>query len=201
MPTTTTTYPFGPNNPQPQSGTGPFGLVPGAISTPNVFSDLSKVYPNLSGTNENVSGLINSQLSGQLSPQTMNALKDASARFGVASGMPGSGLATNQLFGNIADFSQKLQQQGIQNYNQTIPTISSTQTVNPALQTQIAETNAVNAAAPNPEAAQTYAKKLFDQYLQKLSGGSSPWGFHPVGRSPTTSHTNVFGTGVSLDFI
>ena len=177
-------------------------MVPGAISNPNVFSDLSSVYPNLSGTNQQVSGVIGSKLAGSISPQTMNALQDAAARFGVSSGMPGSGLAQNQLFGNIAGFTENQQQQGIEDYNRTIPTVSSTQTVNPALQTQIAETNAVNSAAPNPQAAQTYAQNLFNQYLNRLSNpNASRFGFNPVNWGSTSQHQNVFGTGVNLDFI
>lgn len=191
--------------PSPQQGQGTFGLVPGPVGVPNVFGDLSSVYPNLSGTNAAVSGAIASKLAGNISPQTMNALQDAAARFGVSSGMPGSGLQQNQLFGNIAGFTENQIQQGIQDYNSTLPTVSSTQTVNPALQAQIAETNSVNAAAPNPADAQTYAKSLFDDYLNKLKSSGSqtntPWwaqgsltapGWGP-GALTQTVHTPYFG--------
>ena len=146
-------------------------MVPGPITPPNPYGDLSSVYPNLSGTNAQVSGDIMSKLRGEISPATMNALKTASAQWGVGSGMgPQSGLAVNGLFGNIAGYSEKLQQEGLQDYGNLIPTISQTQTLNPALQAEIADRNATMAAAPDPAASASYAMQLFDKYLNSMSG-------------------------------
>lgn len=145
-------------------------------------------FPNLAQANTGVSSVINSQLMGQLTPDTINAIKDQGAAWGVASGMPGSGLATNNSLRNIGLSRYAVQNQGVQNYNQTIPTISRTQTVDPSLTADINFQNATNAAAPQPGAAASYAQELFQKYLSKLSGGGSAnnapmkvYGMHNIG--------------------
>lgn len=144
---------------------------------PNPYEDLSNAYPNLTGTNQAVSGDILSQLKGQLSPQTIQMIQNAGATYGVGSGMPGSGLSKNLTLRDLGLASEDVQQKGIQNYNATLPTVSATQTVNPALQAEINSANAVNAAAPNPQMAASYAQGLFQEYLDKLnpSGGTISW--------------------------
>lgn len=157
--------------PPPRPGQGAFGMVPGQVGMPSPFSDLSSAYPNLTNTNASVSGNIASELSGQLSPGTTKALQNAAAQHGVSSGMPGlepGSQNLNALFGNVAGYSEGLQHQGLQDYNATIPTVSATQTVKPETQIALAEQNAVNAAAPDPSQAAGYAKKMFDEYLNKI---------------------------------
>lgn len=173
-------------NPPSQTGNGPFGSVPGPLGMPDPAGDLAKVVPNLSSLNKGVSSGILSKLNGQLSAPTLNALKTAQAQFGVSSGMPNSGLSWNSLYGNIAGASEAQQQQGIQDYNPFIQTVSGTQTVNPALQTEIANINSVNAAAPDPAQAASYAQELFNQYLSSMrgSGGGGPGGGTRGGGSP-----------------
>src|SRR5207244_9608862 len=83
-------------NPTPGFGMCAFGAVPGQLSLPNPFADISSVFPNLGGINKQASSNILSKLRGQLSPETQAALQDASARFGISSGMPGSGLQRNR---------------------------------------------------------------------------------------------------------
>jgi hypothetical protein len=164
-------------------GGGPFGTRVAPIPTPDPFADLSRIYPNLSATNTAVSGAIRSKLAGQLAPETLMGLQDDAARYGITSGSPGmqpGGIASNYALYHGALARENLQQQGIQDYNQTIPTVSGTQTVSPGLQTQISATNAVNASAPDPTAAASYAQSLFDKYLQLMRGpgggtGSSGW--------------------------
>jgi hypothetical protein len=158
------------SNPGPQSNGSPFGYAPGPISLPSPATDLGAQFPNLSGTNSALSGDINAKLGGTLSPGTTNALQDAAATFGVASGMPGSGLSWNSLYGNLAGAAENQEQEGIADYNSTIPTISNTQTVSPALQTEIATQNAIDAAAPDPTASASYAEDLFQNYLQQMEG-------------------------------
>lgn len=157
-------------NPAPQYGAGAFGAVPGPIGMPNPAGSLGAQIPNLGALNTAASGDILSQLGGTLSAGTQNALHNAAATMGVTSGMPGSGLSWNSLYGNIAGASEMQQKQGLSEYNSFIPTVSGTQTVSPNLQTEIAGTNASNAAAPNPQASASYAQQLFDQYLQQLRG-------------------------------
>ena len=197
-------------NPNPQTGVmNPYGAVPGSISAvptttisnlPNPGADLSGVVPNLGSMNTAATGDILGQLSGNLSPATLASLRNAAAQWGVGSGtgmgtMGLGDLANNNLFGNVAGYAENQVNKGIQNYNQTIPTISSTQTLSPGLQLQaatanmgamnqadqfnagVASHNALNAAAPNPATAQSYAQQLFQQYMDAMrspAGGSQP---------------------------
>jgi hypothetical protein len=155
-------------NPMPQYGSGAFGSVPGPLTPPNPASNLSGVIPKLGAINSAASGDILSSLQGTLSPGTEHALQNASAEYGVSSGMPGSGLDWNSLYGNIAEASEAQQQKGLQDYSSFIPTVNSTQTLDPGLQTNIEATNASNAAAPNPGASASYASQLFNQYLNQF---------------------------------
>ena len=152
---------YSATSPTPQPGSGPFGAVPGVIpgvtpvtasytpipsavttGMPDPFGDLSRIYPNLSGTNQAVSGDILSQLAGQLSPSTIAALQNASATFGVGMGTPGSAFGANYGVQSVGQTAEALQQQGLQNYNSILPTVSGTQTVSPSVQANIGEFNA-----------------------------------------------------------
>lgn len=160
-----------------------FGTRVGQVPIPSPFSDLSSVYPNLSQTNAQVSSDVLSRLKGQLSPETINAIQDNAARFGVQSGMPGSGLQRNLTLRDLGLQTEALQQQGLQDYASIVPTISQTQTLRPESQFEFNLQNAVNRAAPDPGAAATYAQGLFDKYLQSLrspaggTGEQSPFGW------------------------
>lgn len=162
-----------------------FGQRVAQVPMPTPFQNLSSVYPNLSGANAQVSGDILSKLKGQLSPETINAIQDNAARFGVQSGMPGSGLAGNLGLRSLGLQTEALQQQGLQDYGNILPVISGTQTVKPETQFEVNLQNAVNAAAPDPGAASTYAQGLFDKYLQSIRGpaggtgeGAGPFGWN-----------------------
>ena len=193
-------------NPTPQQGSGPFGSVPGAVGPitastvaqpPNPFTTLSGVVPGLSGLNSGASSFINSELGGQLSPGTINALTNLSAERGIGSGMgPASGLWSNALLGNVAGATEALQQHGVGDFNSFLPTVAQTETITPQEQIQInsqnaglsqqaalanqqmAQWNATMAAAPNPAAAQSYAQQLFDRYMNPASStgiSRGPW--------------------------
>lgn len=143
-----------------------FGTVPGPINVPSsVFSQLASNIPGFSASTSGTGNVINSQLAGTVSPATMNALKTAAAQFGVASGMPGSGLETNQLFGNIAGFSEGQQQKGVQNYLSEVGALGRTMT-DPGLAAEISARNADLAAAPDPRLAH---QQQLDDYMQALS--------------------------------
>lgn len=153
-----------------------YGGIPGQVALPSPYGDLSSVYPNLSGTNASVSAAIASKLHGDLSPGTIAQLQDDAARYGVQSGMPGIApgtLSGNRLLRSLGLAREAQVQQGIDDYGRIIPTVSGTQTVRPETQINLAEQNALSAAAPNPAAAQTYAQSLFDQYLAKTRGGGA----------------------------
>lgn len=176
-------------NPYPTMGSGAFGFVPGQLGLPSPASDLGAVYPGLQNQNKQIGNTISAQLGGKLSPETQMALQDYTSSWGASNGMPGS----NALPGTIANYrgardlglaTEKLQQQGIQNYGSIIPTISQTQTVTPALQAEIANINAINAAAPNPQARADYLQDLFKDTVSYMRG---PMGDFSLGMQ------NVFG--------
>lgn len=156
------------NNPTSTSGTNPFGYIPGPTGNP---------IGNAGDLNTEAGNDLASKLGGTISPGTMNALKDASAEWGVSSGLgPGSGLGTNGLFSNIAGFSENQEQQGLQDYNQI---------TGPGFQTNLAENNANLSAAPDPTQAANYAKQLYDEYLQQIQRGKSPAGGTGASAPPT----------------
>jgi hypothetical protein len=181
--------------------------VPGDISNPNPFGDLSALYPNLSGTNSTISSNVMNELNGQLSPSTINNIRNNAASFGVSSGMPGSNFQGNQGLANLGLTTEKLQGQGLQDYLSAITGISKTQTVDPALQTEIATQNSVWNAAPDPAAAAKEQQNLFDQYLKKTmspaggtgagAGSNIPWwqtGSNATFFKPTAGQ-NLINTG------
>lgn len=181
-------------NPAPRGGNGPFGLVPGALGLPDPHGDLAKVIPGLDDLNRTTSGDILSQLKGELSPETVAALTNMAAERGVGSGMPGAQTWAHLLLGNVAGAMEGLRNQGVQNYNSFLPTVSRTQTVNPELQADIANQNAVNAAAPDPAAAASHAEALYNRYLQGVRGpGGGSGGGGPAGGTGSA----IGGTGIA----
>jgi hypothetical protein len=158
-------------NPTPTSGAGVFGAVPGQLGLPDPGGDLAKRIPGLAGLNSAASANIAAQLGGELPQDVLNQIQDAAARFGVASGMPGSGLAGNRSLRDVGLNSLQQQQAGLGNLNAFSSQVSGTQTLSPALQAEIASQNAINAAAPDPSLAGGYAKSLYDQYLASVGRG------------------------------
>lgn len=180
--------------PTPQPGIGAFGMVPGPIPTPNPAGDLGAQYPGLGQTNAVLSSDILAQLGGRLSPGTLKAMQDYEAGLATRSGMPGTNampgtIGYNRGVRDIGTTAEAQIRAGQQAYNQTIPTVSRTQTVSPELQATIAGTNASNAAAPNPAMAASYAQQLYDQYLQRLRGpgGGTTGTIQPGGGTGTTA--------------
>lgn len=162
-------------------GGGAYGGVPGAVGVPaNTFTQLGSVLPNLSNLTGGASNVVGAELGGGLSPNTMNALKSAAATFGISSGMgPGSGLENNQLFGNIAGFSEHQQHQGLQDYLGLTSGLGREMT-DPGLAYQVADRNSVYAAAPDPAAAAKNSLDLYDKYYNRGSGAAGstsnlPW--------------------------
>lgn len=181
-------------------GYNPFGKIPGPIGTPSPFSDLSSVYPNLGRTNAGVSADILSKLHGDLSPQTQQNIQDAAARFGVANGMPGAGGKSGTLVNNLnlrdlGISSENQVESGLHDYGNIIGAVSGTQTVKPELQTEIAATNAVNAAAPNPSDAASYALNLFKQYMNGGFGGGPAGGTAPAPMTSLLTRSTPVGAG------
>lgn len=152
-------------NPAPQSGSGTYGAVPGAIGAPPSIWQQTQAIPGMSGLTSQNTGLIGSQLNGNLSASTVGNLTDAAAARGVSLGQGGStGLTNEILLKTLGLTHEQLQQQGQQNYLSFLGA-SGQQQQNPELLAEIASRNATMAAAPNPT--------LAAQQLQALSRGSS----------------------------
>jgi hypothetical protein len=176
-------------------GGSAYGSIPQPIATPNPYADLSAVYPDLPQTNQQVSQNILGQLRGELSPETIDAIHNAAATFGVTSGMPGSQLAAHAGLKNLGLAVENIQNQGLQNYLNSIQGISSTQTVRPETQADIATQNAIWKAAPDPRLAAEEQQRLFQQQLDALTkfATSSPAAgtLDPSSRTGGVSPTTV----------
>ena len=107
-------------NPAPQVGPGRVRRGSGAASgLPNPAADLETQMPGLSGLNQNRKpGHTIPPWWDTFSRHAKCPLQNAGATFGVESGMPGSGLTWNSIYGNIAGASAAQQQQGLQSYSQ-----------------------------------------------------------------------------------
>jgi len=152
-------------NPAPQAGSGVYGSVPGRIGLPtSIYDQLKEAVPNYAALTNKASGVIGSEMAGQLSPEAMNLIQNKAASNGVATGTPGSEFQKNNMLANLGLTAEQLQQHGLTDYNQFANTTGNQQ-IAPELQTEIATQNAIDAAAPNPAAAQTYSQQLFDKYL------------------------------------
>ena len=81
---------------------------------------------------------------------------------GVAN--PGNTFTTQNLLDNLGITSENLQNTGLGNLN-TFSGTTGNQQLSPELQSSIQEQNAVNAATPNPAAAQSEALSLYQQYM------------------------------------
>jgi len=92
----------------------------------STYSNISQAYPNLSGATTQVSNNIAKRLRGELSPETQMALQDASARYGIASGMPGSGLIRNRTGRDLGRATEDIQRAGEQDFLSTLGVYSGT---------------------------------------------------------------------------
>lgn len=197
-------------NPAPQGGVGAFGLVPGPVGLPSPAADLTAQIPDLPAINKQASQNIYSQMLGRLSPGMMAQLQDAAATQANAGGMAGTNKLAGSLYGNLDLLknilsSEQLQQMGLQNYNAFVPTVSKTQTVSPETQIALAERNATTGAAPNPQAAASYAESLFNRYMQRFGGGpaSGTGGYRIVGgggAAPESAAERNYRESVSRGF-
>jgi hypothetical protein len=193
----TSTSNFSPQQSFSYNG-GAFGSNPAPINLPNPSADLNSVLPGVPGTNNQLSGVIQNELSGQISPDTMNLLQNQSAARGVSSGMPwttsGNNLNLQNLLTNAGLTSENQVSKGVSDYNSTIPTISSTQTLNPALQLEGNTQNAMDAAAPDPGAAANEEQQLLQQYMAELNPQGNSWDANKLtGNQTTSSWTDLTG--------
>lgn len=143
-----------------------WGGKPGQLAEPpSTFDQLNANVPYYGAATSGAMGDINSMLSGNLSPGTTSNIWNQAASRGVDLGQPNSPMS-NQLGLNITgNTSEGLQQQGLGDYG-SITSLLGSQQNNPQLLADIAEQNAVTAAAPDPHAAGGYATWLQKQATQ-----------------------------------
>lgn len=159
-----------------------WGGKPGAIGTPpSTYDQLNANVPYYGTATNQAMGDINSMLSGQLSPETTGNIWNAAASRGVALGQPNSPISNEIGLGLTGNSSEQLQQQGLGDYG-SITSLLGSQQNNPQMLADIAEQNAVTAAAPDPKAAGGYATWLMQQ---QLDAGNNNYG-------------GIGGSGVSL---
>lgn len=150
-------------------------MVPGQLTPPNPAADLSAQIPGLSGINASIFGNLASMAKGAIPQGDQNFMQDQAAATAAGSGMKGTNVMPGTLEGNSAarnlDLLQyNLMNQAAQQYPSLTGAVSQTQTLSPQLQLEVAGTNALNASAPNPGQAQSYAQQLYNQYLQQARG-------------------------------
>lgn len=143
----------------PTSGQGAFGLVPGAINPPAAAGRS-----------------INADLSGLVSPEIQQRLQNEAARFGISSGMPGSGLAGNRYLHDYLGAGEAARDRGFKHYGELLP---------------LAERNAELVAAPDPQqraqTEQSFAQQMFDRYLAATRGSGNTGGGGGGGYQPSAA--------------
>ncbi len=164
------TPPFNLNAPS-RTGQGPFGNVPGAIGLPPVYNDVAGTFPGLSGNLAQFSKNVGSALKGELSEPTIAMLQNTAAQFGIGAGTPLSPFSGAAGLRHVARATEEQQAQGANSLLGGLSAISKNLTVDPSLQTDVANRNATFNAAPDPAAANAQAQALFNAYLKKTAAG------------------------------
>jgi len=175
-------------NPAPTQGSGTtFGMVPGAIGAPPSIWDQTQAIPGMAANTSAETGLIGSQLAGQLSASTIQNLTNTAASRGMSLGQGGnSGLTNETLMSTMGLSQEQLQQQGSSNYMNFLGA-SGQQQQNPQLLADIASRNAAMAAAPNPTLAAQEAIALGQGSGHPSGGGTNPYG---TGYNTTPTYSN-----------
>lgn len=178
-------YNYGYNsNPSFQAGNGAYGKVPGPIGVPpSQWSEALAAVPGLGGNANTASSAIQSMLQGQLTPDEIAQDQQHAAAAGVSSGVPNSPFNTADLIRSLDLNSHQLVQQGLGDFNSLAGTVGGMQ-LNPSLLTDIAERNALYAAAPDPQAA---AQELHRLYEEGIGQG------RPAGPTGGWGSTNILG--------
>lgn len=190
-------------NPATQPGVGAYGTVPGPIGVPpSIWDQMASINPNLGQQTANMFANIGHEQAGELSPETVNALRNKGAAFGVTSGLPLSQFSGQQGLTQLGLNVEQMQQTGDANLMSAAKTIGSMQT-DPGLASAIADRNATLASAPNPqqaaeqaiknaEQAMSFAASLAPRYSTSTVGGGGTAPGNAIGL-PTPG--TAWGTG------
>lgn len=180
QPTTTNTTTNGFNlSPAPVTNSTTFGQNVGQLTAPpSIWEQLTKNLPNFSALTSTGTGDILNQLKGILSPETQSNIGNYAASRGVDLGQPNSPISNLIGMNVTGTTTEGLQNQGLQNLNNIFSTTGSLQQ-NPALLSNIQETNAVNAAAPDPTKAANEMLALYQKYMNPsgATAGAGTGGF------------------------
>jgi hypothetical protein len=166
-------------NPAPTGGQGAYGAVSGQVGAPpSIYQQIQSVAPGVDNLTASSVGDIQNQLNGVLSPSTMMNIGNYAAARGVSMGQPNSPLSNLIGMNVTGTTTEQLQQAGQSNYLNFLSGVGNTQ-LNPALLTDIAQSNANLAAAPDPQAAAQELERLIMQ--QRGPQGGSSWNSSPAG--------------------
>ena len=135
-----------------------YGRRPDPINLADPAQSLGQRVPGLDRINSALSGQILNMIEGRDPQMQAMAQKTGATR-------------AAQLGLSLYDRQNALRSQGIAAYNQTIPTISGTQTNAPALQQANDTQNNIWASSPDPAAAIAQALNLYQNGLGALNGG------------------------------
>lgn len=154
----------GGNVPAPQGGQGAYGAVPGATTTVDPAALWKTFYPNLAADTAAASGIVRSQLAGELTPEVQRQVTDAANARAVAGGVGGSPFAGSVIARDLGLTAMEVQNRGVSNLNNQLGTFYQN-LVGPT--TQLAQENAVLASAPNPAAAAAEQQRLYEEQQQR----------------------------------
>ena len=155
-----------------------YGKVPDPIAMPlSTYQQAAQAMPGLPGLTKSAGDVVQSQLSGEVSPGTADYLQQLSAQWGVGAGMPGMGagsVGASGLVRSLGLTSEDLANKGVGNFNNLLGTVAGTQ-LSPETQANVNMYNTQLAAAPDPAlAAQQQIASMKDLYSweqnQQLQG-------------------------------
>lgn len=163
--------------PQPMTGQGAFGKVPGTIDLPlSRYAQVGNLYGNLPQATQQYLANAQTQMAGGIPKSDQDYMQQLNAEKAVAGGMPGAGAGT--LYGNrsardLGLLQYNIQNQGMQNYLTGLNTLGNLQ-LSPELQTGVASENAALLATPDPAEAFQKQLDLYNQGL-RIGASSAPW--------------------------
>lgn len=152
------------NVPTPTTGTGAYGQVPGTTTTVDPLALWRTFYPNLGADTAAASGIVRSQMAGQLTPEVQRAVTDAANARGVAGGVGGSPFAGSVIARDLGLTTLNLQNQGVSNFGNLLGNYQQNLV---APTTALSQENAVLASAPNPAAAAAEQQRVYEEQQAK----------------------------------
>ncbi len=170
-------------------GGSAYGTAPAQLNIPeNLYSQFNAVVPGGKTATTGAGSFINSELNGEVAPDVQNLIQNKGAAYGIASGQPMTGgpgsFSTNNYLASLGLTSQGLKEQGTHDYLAFLGGITPNLS-DPRLSYEVKLQNAIDAAAPNPEAAARTMTSLSQPVNYGGGGGrggpAAPTGVNPAG--------------------